>query len=78
MKTVTMLSMLSVGALCFSVQAGAGGVSLPSVECAAAHRVTTFEFTGGAQVFSVPAGVTSSITVVANGAQGGTGALAGC
>src|SRR6478752_3281438 len=55
------------GALVVAGSTGAGGETVPQSQ--------TFAFTGAAQPFTVPAGVTS-ITVAVNGAQGGQGA--GC
>ena len=70
---------ISAGVLVLVAYAGSAtaGVNLPPADCATAHRVEVFTFTGGIQQFAVPENVASSLRIQLRGAQGGSGASGG-
>lgn len=70
------LRAISISGLLLFVLGGAVGVASAQSDCTAGQTSAAFSFTGAAQTFTVPGGVTS-VVVIAKGAQGSAGAGVG-
>lgn len=73
MNRIRMAVLMALG--CSLLSPASSAAPLPAVSCASAQQVATFDFTGAPQTFDIPAGIVSSLTVEARGAQGAPGSV---